>query len=179
MILFRFLLFVLLCTMKMSTASGDPLYRLCYRLKSFYDKKPSKSKPRGWGWQGSSAPETKGKGAKLLQCRLFRQQALLYVTPTHKSGQAFYKFSVGSCLQEQSAEGSNFFPHFFPHLKRLPLLPLLLLGQCKGEPLRAAQIALVSCSLPCLMLPTGAMPAPSNPSRGGARGTHPESWGWR
>lgn len=52
-------------------------------------------------------PKTNGKGAKLLQRGLFRQQALLYVTPTDKPGLAFYTSNIGSCLQEQSAEGSN------------------------------------------------------------------------
>lgn len=46
MILLIFFLFVLLLMMKMSVASGHPLYGFCYRLKFCYDKKSNKPKPK-------------------------------------------------------------------------------------------------------------------------------------
>lgn len=65
-----------------------------------------------WEWD-EMLLESKGKGAKLLQHKLFRQQALLWVASRDEQGQAVYKCIVDSCLQEHSAGGSIFFPHFF------------------------------------------------------------------
>lgn len=104
---------------------------------------------------------------------------LLYITPTDKPGWAFYKFSVGSCLQEQSAEGSNFFPHFFHLLKRHLLLQLLLLlGWCKGE-VPAGGTDYPGARLPSL--PPASNRGHASPCPGpwrGARGTHLKTWVW-
>lgn len=144
----------------MSTASGVLCDRLCYRLKH----KQTQTKSLG-AERDELFPRNKGKGAKLLQCRLFRQQALLYITLTGKPGWAFYQLNLVSCLQEQSAEGSKFFPCVFPCLRRPLLLPLLL-EQCKAE----ATASSTDC-------PGALLPSLPPTSRRGASRSHPKSSG--
>lgn len=162
MILFKFFLFVLLCMVKMPRASGGPLYRLCYRLKLFYGKKtkPTQTKRSG-DERDELLSEKKGK-AVTVQIILAAGTAVHH--PMDKPGWVFYKFSVGSRLQEQSAEGSNLFPHFFPCLKRPPLLQLMLqLGWHKRE-VPAGNTDCPGALLPSLS-PASNSPCPASPER--------------
>lgn len=124
-------------------------------------------------------PKNKGKGAKLLEHTLFRQQALLCITPMDKPGWAFYKFNVGSCLQEQSAEDSNFFPLFFPHLMTSAAAVAATAGMVQGRD-PCGQHRLSWCPLPSLPPASNrdhALPAPAQPPKG-ARGANPKTQGW-
>lgn len=78
----------------------------------------------------------------------------MYIATTDKPWWAFFKSNLGSCLQEQSAVGSNFRRCFFPCSQDFS-------WHCwDGERERFLQIALLHHSLRCLMLPTEAMVNP-------------------